>query len=359
MMTDEGRQPAAEEAATTASSGKTKPIPKHLLPIGGEPVLARLLQSVVSSGFEECVILAGPEMESDIIALKDKVDLGATCACAVDVIALPPSCSGSADALRHLYSVKGENIGDVVVMPGDLVVEGQGLLGWLVDAHRRARYGKYASACTMLLSDVGEEDADGMPLKESAKAKKGGFSRDEEDIEFIGTTFPTVDCMRRVVLKQSKVDVEEDEDFVGKTPKLIIPKAKLEVTCGLNLRTDLLDIHVYVFAPWVRHLLDERRNITSLQEDLVPLLVSRQFSGIASTFGNNASALDHDLKDDPFAVVAQVLPRGPRLALRACTIPSYLFACREIVSTLLIMLLSHSNLLLYLITLRRLALISY
>lgn len=177
------------------------------------------------------------------------------------------------------------------------------------------------------------------------------------------------------MLKQSKVVVEEDEG-IGSTPKLVLPKGRFRHPGGpssTSIRTDLHDLHVYALSPWVVKLLSVRSGLSSLQKELVPLLISRQFRGVASAFGSTAlkaspegrEALDdvlssspfalgvsqqgrNSIADDsdhqfgggdgplsspPFAVSAQVLDRiSSRLTLRCSTIPAYLYGCREIVA---------------------------
>jgi hypothetical protein len=129
----------------------------------------------------------------------------------------------------------------------------------LVDTHRQGSQ----TACTMLLADVAEEDEHGVPLKESAKQKKGGLAREEEDIDYIALSYTSTDTSTpvtppRVVWKQSKIDVETDEDYVGTTPKLVLPKPRLRhgVT---RVRTEWSDLHVYAFSPWVRRLISLER----------------------------------------------------------------------------------------------------
>ena len=84
----------------------------------------------------------------------------------------------------------------------------------------------------MLLTDVGAEDRDGIPIKESTKAKINIYARCEEDVEYIWLSSEVpmpqslslaslsytssgvgglVPLSRRVVLKRSKLEVEEDE----------------------------------------------------------------------------------------------------------------------------------------------------
>jgi len=289
----------------------------------------------------------------------------------VRVVRLSGECHGSADALRYLSTnmidKDGDNNSDgnackgciiprtahAVVMPGDLILEeglisGSGknndVLSLLVESHRRWNAGgaetSTSAACTMLLSDVGAEDKEGIPLKESSKAKMGLQSREEEDMEYIGLTTevpPPLSASlaslsfskslplngddhspssRRVVLKRSKLEVEEDEG-TGSTPKLSIMKRHLHkaggrkndvnstlarITSGLSmsatasrdhspsvsLRTDLHDVHLYVISNWVFQLMHARPTMASFQKEILPLLVSRQFRGVEAAFGPTA-----------------------------------------------------------------------
>ena len=113
------------------------------------------------------------------------------------------------------------------------------------------------------------------------------MSRDEEDIKYIGLSIPfmargdvcELSKLPRIVLKKLKLDVEANEDMTGSTAKLTIPKPQLR--CGqLVIRTEWSDVHVYSLDPWVRQLIVARtRNLCSIQEDLLPLLVARKFKG--------------------------------------------------------------------------------
>lgn len=136
------------------------------------------------------------------------------------------------------------------------------------------------------------------------------MSRDKEDIEYIALSFPQnrssssswlgsssdrkKSSLPRIVLKKSKLDVEADEDMTGSTAKLVVPKSRLRGRDGgerLVIRTEWSDVHVYSLAPWVRQLLVARKkNFSSIQEDLIPLLISRQYRGKRATFGKSALA---------------------------------------------------------------------
>ena len=198
------------------------------------------------------------------------------------------------------------------------------------------------------------------------------MARDEEDIEYIGLSYDSSSWYQatqpksglsqvtpRVVIKKLKIDVEADEDMTGSTFKLDVPKSLLR-RGQLVVRTEWSDLHVYAFAPWVRKLIASRtRNISSIQEDLLPLLVSRQFQGQKKTFGkegmarlldneqqpindkddtisddrsssNSSSSPSPAIADTPYSVVAVPLPS--KTALRVNTISAFLFANKEAIA---------------------------
>jgi hypothetical protein len=281
------------------------------------------------------------------------------------------------------------------------------IFGTLADVHRQnVNLGIAGNgppvAMTLLLSDVGETDEHGSPLKESAKAKKGGISREDEDIEYIAlsqisssTKQPTNHSTtskkaQRIILKQSKFIVEDDEDNTGNTPKLHIPKFRLHPPMNqILIRTDWNDVHLFCFAPWVLKLIGTKVHLKDLSKEVVPLLVESQFKGVKACLGitvndittvkenknnpeneqqkdvvldkkmevlgqiltensfnqqhskdgygggddefNNASMLESG--DYPFTVLAHTLShQSSKLILRACNVPSYVYACREVVT---------------------------
>jgi NDP-sugar pyrophosphorylase family protein len=355
--------------------------PKHMMPICGVPVVFRLLRCLEASGFSECVIAIAQDDDVTIPALTKEEQGFREVASKPNLVVQSTStqmkvtvlrigeCPGSVEVLRQVEGAavipKSSNI---VVFPGDLVVFEASAIQKLVDTHRQGltTKAKPTTACTMLLADVGEEDEHGVPLKESAKQKKGGLAREEGDIDYIALSYTSTDAPvhpPRVVWKQSKIDVESDEG-VGDTPKLVLPKPRLRhgVT---RVRTEWSDLHVYAFAPWVRRLILSRKNLESIQCDLLPLLIARQFQGVVSAFGSKADKeiLDDVLRTDPslgslgkpegvnydsprssintlsamgnsgeqnpeFSILAHV----QNSALRASTIASYLYASKDVVT---------------------------
>lgn len=134
--------------------------------------------------------------------------------------------------------------------------------------------------------------------------KKGSLARNEEDIEYIALSpYPksqqscvaaatgptTVLPSERVLFKRCKIDVEDDLNKTGQTPKLILSKSMLRNAAShtIRVRTDLDDIHLYALSPWVIRLIQARTDLSSIQKEVIPLLTSRQFKGVQSAFGSN------------------------------------------------------------------------
>mmetsp|Transcript_4021 Transcript_4021/g.5835 ORF Transcript_4021/g.5835 Transcript_4021/m.5835 type:complete len:579 (-) Transcript_4021:751-2487(-) len=393
-------------------------LPKHLLPLAGRPIIQHLIQKLIAACFEDVIIAIAAEDEVTVPSLIEmgatpqkcqeeggklplqRLNIGKT---KLKVIQLSAECGGSADALRFICSLNDGSEGTggiiptdshVMVMPGDLILYGDlcdendgDVLSKLADVHRtNFRLGMVGQgpplALTLLLTDVGETDESGIPLKESAKAKKGSLSREVGDIEYValsdvGTT-PSLPA-QRIILKQYKFNVEEDEDFVGKTPKLTIPKARLHPPMNqLSIRSDWNDVHLYCFAPWVLKIIGTKIHLKDLSKEILPLFIESQFRGLKACLGikgdhekadkdedgtgdeesqvlgqilkgspfargSTASSSSHgddeltlprlEPRDYPFTVLAHtVAHQTSRLIVRACNVASYVYACKEVVS---------------------------
>lgn len=205
----------------TKSDGRKAAKLKHLLPLGGEPVILRLLNSVQCSDITNVILAVAQHDTLTLHVLKEHyksatvstvqlftsslssaggTNVGTLTlltvpgkakqapAFTISIVHLSADSVGSADAVRYLATLNTTSgtaanrkpllplTSNVLLLTADLVLEGKGLLGLLADAHRR---GSVIGSCsngtaavasiTMLLSDVGEEDENGVPLKESAK----------------------------------------------------------------------------------------------------------------------------------------------------------------------------------------------
>ena len=420
-------------------------LPKHLLPAAGIPFLERLLTGALSDFQHVFIAIAADDQmtvptlfeeqtavwQSDTAAATSTTTTDPTTAtfpqphsvwkpvannsnsnnnnnnnnslllpARVTVVRMPEECPGSAEVLRQLEGLL-PTAAHVLVVPGDLVVTSAATtLAALVQAHRQGQQAvkktNYTcnqtaagpAACTLLLHDVGEQDEHGVPLKESAKQKKGGLARDAEDIEYMALAFGTTQSSSsssssssstaRLIWKQPKVEAEQDEAFTltGQTPRLSLPKARLRDSGIVKVRSDWNDLHVYALAPWVVRLVQAKTNICSLQRDLLPLLIRRQFLGKVETFGQSVEShrvleiLEDDLVDGATGAAAggglfqnalspkdgnttttaasstttaslmkpnqtyTVLAHVGTGAMRSSSLPAYLYACKDLLQKL-------------------------
>lgn len=357
-------------------------MPKHLLPIAGVPCILRLLESLAF--IPQIIVALSADDSATVPLLQSTLPVSVEKSLeqpqqqpqnsmdhksmtisingqlkTITVIQLSTHGFGPVDALREIEEKQLIHPSTrLVVFPGDLVFLEKNAMD--LDALLRP---PSESDCIVLLVDVGEVDENGIPLKESAKAKKGALSRDEEDIEYIALSYPLPSMsftnsnanssLPRILWKKSKIDVERNEDMTGSTAKLELPKARLRHG-KVVVKTSWADVHVYSLPPWTREMVSSRHGLASIQEDMLQLLISRQFRGKKSTLGKDLQAVTEGGDDDdeeeeegegrdkakkfpmaewdeePFHVGAVVVPSTK--VLRANTIASFHYACREAVA---------------------------
>ena len=163
---------------------------KHLLPVAGTPIICHLVHNLWESGLEHAIVTLSSNDQATISRLKETwsstewtknqetqsqskdVSFVYRKTLQVTFISLPLTCAGSAEALVFLSESLPNTFSSsppLLVMPGDLILEpSSSVLANLANAHRR---GLPMVATTVLLSDIGEEDENGLPLKESSKVR--------------------------------------------------------------------------------------------------------------------------------------------------------------------------------------------
>ena len=146
--------------------------------------------------------------------------------------------SGSADALRL---VKDKIKTDFLVLSCDLIVEIPSHI--ILDAYRAVH-----SAVIALFYEH-----DGGELR---------ANRDDTS-DYVG-----IDAKRsRLLMLTSKDDVDQ---------RINVSLNILKKFPVLDIHTKLRDAHLYVFKKWVLELVVQKKNISSIKEDLMPLLVKYQ-----------------------------------------------------------------------------------
>eukprot|EP00903_Cladosiphon_okamuranus_P008474 g8141.t1 len=230
----------------------TQKCPAPLLPVLNKPLLHYQLELLEKAGYAEALVVCSRVTEAGVAKYKD----GYTGALALDLVVV----NDSLDTAEVLRQVAGKIRSDFLLLPGDLVCEE--VLRDLAELHASR-----GSDVTMVV----KEEA---PVKDAKGRKTVRPKRDEEDIDYMGLT-----QSGRLVIKLPKHFVEE---------ALRIQKALLRRHETVTLSTTLQDVSVYMLAHWVLGFLDEHRAITSVQNELVPALVRRQFR--SSTTGGEPLA---------------------------------------------------------------------
>lgn len=217
--------------------------PKCLLPLANRKLLAYHLDVLAKSGVMEVYIVGPSEYQTPLSQfLSEYMRESMT----IDFVTVE-NMTGSCDGLR---AVSERLRGDFILMSSDVFIKGG--IGELTSMHRLK-----GGDVTMLLAPAPVEESD----------KKGGrkLKIEEEDQEFI-----VFNDEHRVLKKIPKVDLEEN---------FSLNKPLLNRGGALSLRSDLLDLGVYIFSYWVLELVasgNGNRRFQSVRNDLLPFLVDHQ-----------------------------------------------------------------------------------
>lgn len=224
-----------------------KSIYRCLLPIANRPLLFYQFDLLQCSSATQVLVVT----PHDYLAALSKAignygsEKGPDSTLSIDIV-VADEMMGSADGLR---AVADRIRGDFICMCADVI--SQFSLGELVRRHKI-----HASDITMILAALPSEEPD----------KKGGVKKvkvDEEDLEFNG-----VCTDGRVVIKTQATEVDSES--------IKLSKPLLHRFNSLKLRSDLMDMGVYVMSRWILEFLTFNKKISSIRMDLVPYLVKRQ-----------------------------------------------------------------------------------
>ncbi|KAJ3427825.1 translation initiation factor eif-2b subunit gamma [Anaeramoeba flamelloides] len=210
-------------------------IPKPFLPVANLPLLHYVFEYLCKSKVSQAIVITHSGLQKRINMLAEKFPIK------IENALVDPDI-GTADALREIASRIDH---DFVVLSGDLITNIP--LHKIADIHRVS-----GSAMVMLLNEENEEDSKKI-FKDKLVSK-----------HFIGLN------KERVVMFQSSFD---SGNFVK------FPKPFLEKFSELELHSNITDGHLYFFKHWVLRLIEKKKKtISSIQGDLVPLLVKSQFN---------------------------------------------------------------------------------
>ncbi|KAK9828728.1 hypothetical protein WJX72_001741 [[Myrmecia] bisecta] len=244
--------------------------PKALLPIGNQHLITYPLQTLEEGGIKDVLVLCQGETASAKVSSWIAKNYQGPLHLEVKSV---PEDSGTADALRTVRDkLKGANI---VVISGDLVADVP------LKAIMATHYVNQSTATSLLAPRKTSPSSETKP----GKAPK--------DVDYIGMD----EAQKRLLFFASSPEMKS---------KLRVPLTALKQFGQLTVRTDFVDVHLYVFnLEAMLTALDTRPAISSIKQDLVPHLVRNQFSGLGrqpcAQSGDSASTPTARVMASPFS----------------------------------------------------------
>ncbi|CAL0324992.1 unnamed protein product [Lupinus luteus] len=225
----------------------SKDLPNALLPVANRPLLSYTLDLLELSNLKDLVVVV--EGRDAALQVRSWISGAYADRLQVEVVAVSEDVgtAGAIRAISHHLTAK-----DILVVSGDLVSDVP--IGAVAATHRRHDAVVTAMLCSAPVSGPSESGSSGG----KDKTKKPGR------YDLIGLD-PT---------KQFLIHIATGAE-VGKD--LRIQKSILRAVGQIELRTDLMDAHLYAFKRSVlQEVLDQKAMFHSLKHDVLPYLVRRQ-----------------------------------------------------------------------------------
>ncbi|KAG0171193.1 Eukaryotic translation initiation factor 2B, subunit 3 gamma, 58kDa [Apophysomyces sp. BC1015] len=211
-------------------------LPKALLPVANKPIISYTLDWLEKAGVQDAFVVIQSGAGNGHQKLSGYLARGYQGNVHCNVISVDEDC-GTADALRH---IKDKIDRDFIVVPCDLVTElnPQDLL----DRHR-----VHDPTVTTLYYEPSTTEA---------------TSKDEDPLPYVG-----IDMSQDALVYQA---YRSDDEFSMRMSLLNrFPRVRIH--------TDLQDAHLYIFKRWVLDMVVAKDHISSISEDLIPMLVKCQY----------------------------------------------------------------------------------
>ncbi|KAI9248838.1 nucleotide-diphospho-sugar transferase [Phascolomyces articulosus] len=251
-------------------------VPKALLPVANKPIISYTLDWLEKAGIHDAILL----VQSSGTAhqkLSAYIARGYQGSVHCNVVAVDEDF-GSADALR---SIKDKIERDFIVVPCDLITDLNPRD--ILDIHRVEDPTMTALFYESNLSESGKED---------------GLA------PYVG-----IDPIQSSLVY--KVRRFDDEDFSMRM-------SLLNKFPRVRVHTNLNDAHLYIFKRWVLDMVADKENISSISEDLIPMLVKCQYQkkmverenvktyasvqkSLFSTALSLSTTLSEDIEDNQFS----------------------------------------------------------
>ncbi|XP_012144904.2 eukaryotic translation initiation factor 2B subunit gamma isoform X2 [Megachile rotundata] len=239
---------------------------KCLLPIGNVPMIWYPLQLLENTGFKEAIVVVSENMENSVLLSIAKLNLKIK----VDIASVEDAEElGTADSIRLIHE---KIYTDFLVISCDLIAD--------VDISEVLNlYRKHNASITALLLPT--------PKVPEDFVTPGPKNKQKPETDLIGIDNET----GRLVFLASGSDFEET---------INISQTLLKRHPNFTLHSKLMDAHLYVIRRWVLDFLMHNKNLTTLKGELLPYIVSKQFSKPPKQCvdDKNTSLVQVNLKED-------------------------------------------------------------
>ena len=193
----------------------TEHLPPALLPVANRPLISFQLELLERAGsFQRVLVLT---IERWLTLLSTYVSEEYKGPLQVELLVVPDD-AGSADAIRH---IRAKLLTDFVLLAGDVITDAS--FQRLADLHRLS-----SAAVTALYKE--------RPPREVGVVKK---ARDLDGVDFVGVD------EKRTRLLSLEAAADCDQGVVSVSQSMLGAYPKVE------LHTNLVDAHVYIFSHWV------------------------------------------------------------------------------------------------------------
>ncbi|KAM1255965.1 hypothetical protein ACFX1Q_030140 [Malus domestica] len=231
----------------------SKEVPKALLPVANRPVISYVLELLELCNLKNLIVVV--EGQDAAVLVGSWISGAYVDRLHVEVAAVPEDV-GTAGALRAIAHHLTAN--DILVVSGDIVSDVSP--GAVAAAHRRHDAVLTAMLCSAPVS--GPSDSGSSVGKDKAK-KPGHYN-------IIGLD-PTKQFLLYIA---TGAELEKD---------IRIQKSILRAVGQMEIRSDLMDAHLYAFKRSVlQEVLDQKDTFQSLKRDVLPYLVRRQLNSEVS-----------------------------------------------------------------------------
>ena len=290
----------------------TERTPPALLPVANRPLLSFQLELLErAAGFQTVFVLATETYLAQLSKYVSELYKGAL---QVELVKVPEGL-GSADALRHIAPKLDR---DFVLVSCDLITDLP--FQRMADLHRL-----HGAAVTALFKE-------GEPREPGEKKKAKALS----NADFVGLD----ERRQRLLSLESAADATD-------TGELSISQSLLRAQPHLQVHTNLLDAHLYIFAHWALEVLELKPHFSSAKFELLPYLVRKQFlskgnlpqarlaagrsRSASHALGMSASPARRQLaREGDFRCGCYVMPHSSGYCVRVNTLAAYTQASLDV-----------------------------